>query len=98
MDYGIRSDISRGKANRQKSDQPPQAKKPKVKTRRSAELPIDNNHQWQLANDSPTSFVKGERGTDDHARTSLREADTIASTYCGDTCQMEGQTAREYSR
>uniref|UniRef100_A0A669E4Q3 Heat shock protein 4b n=1 Tax=Oreochromis niloticus TaxID=8128 RepID=A0A669E4Q3_ORENI len=42
-----------------KSDQPPQAKKPKVKTK-VLELPIENNPQWQLANDMLNLFVENE--------------------------------------
>ncbi|XP_043112439.1 heat shock 70 kDa protein 4b [Puntigrus tetrazona] len=42
-----------------KSDQPPQAKKPKVKTK-VLELPIENNPQWQLANDMLNLFVESE--------------------------------------
>uniref|UniRef100_A0A8C1I5Y4 Heat shock protein 4b n=1 Tax=Cyprinus carpio TaxID=7962 RepID=A0A8C1I5Y4_CYPCA len=41
------------------SDQPPQAKKPKVKTK-VLELPIENNPQWQLANDMLNLFVESE--------------------------------------
>ncbi|RXN35181.1 heat shock 70 kDa 4-like protein [Labeo rohita] len=42
-----------------KSDQPPQAKKPKVKTK-VLELPIENNPQWQLAIDMLNLFVESE--------------------------------------
>ncbi|XP_052010786.1 heat shock 70 kDa protein 4b [Xyrauchen texanus] len=42
-----------------KSDQPPQAKKPKVKTK-VLELPIENSPQWQLANDMLNLFVESE--------------------------------------
>lgn len=42
-----------------KSDQPPQAKKPKVKTK-VLDLPIENNPQWQLANDMLNLFVESE--------------------------------------
>uniref|UniRef100_A0A673MZL2 Heat shock 70 kDa protein 4-like n=1 Tax=Sinocyclocheilus rhinocerous TaxID=307959 RepID=A0A673MZL2_9TELE len=42
-----------------KSDQPPQAKKPKVKTK-VLELPIENNPQWQLANDMLNLFMESE--------------------------------------
>ncbi|XP_076147847.1 heat shock 70 kDa protein 4b [Alosa pseudoharengus] len=42
-----------------KSDQPPQAKKPKVKTK-IHELPIENSPQWQLANDMLNLFVENE--------------------------------------
>uniref|UniRef100_A0A671MQ26 Heat shock 70 kDa protein 4-like n=1 Tax=Sinocyclocheilus anshuiensis TaxID=1608454 RepID=A0A671MQ26_9TELE len=42
-----------------KSDQPPQAKKAKVKTK-ALELPIENNPQWQLANDMLNLFVESE--------------------------------------
>uniref|UniRef100_A0A672MPD3 Heat shock 70 kDa protein 4-like n=1 Tax=Sinocyclocheilus grahami TaxID=75366 RepID=A0A672MPD3_SINGR len=42
-----------------KSDQPPQAKKAKVKTK-VLELPIENNPQWQLANDMLNLFVESE--------------------------------------
>ncbi|XP_070769779.1 heat shock 70 kDa protein 4b isoform X2 [Enoplosus armatus] len=42
-----------------KSDQPPQAKKPKVKTK-VLELPIENSPQWQLAEDMLNLFVENE--------------------------------------
>lgn len=42
-----------------KSDQPPQAKKPKVKTK-IHELPIENSPQWQLANEMLNLFVENE--------------------------------------
>ncbi|XP_066524230.1 heat shock 70 kDa protein 4b [Hoplias malabaricus] len=42
-----------------KSDQPPQAKKPKVKTK-VLELPIENNPQWQLAIEMLNLFVENE--------------------------------------
>lgn len=42
-----------------KSDQPPQAKKPKVKTK-TVELPIDNNLHWQLSSDVLNTFVENE--------------------------------------
>uniref|UniRef100_A0A8C6KN35 Heat shock protein 4b n=1 Tax=Nothobranchius furzeri TaxID=105023 RepID=A0A8C6KN35_NOTFU len=42
-----------------KSDQPPQAKKAKVKTK-VMELPIENSPQWQLANDMLNLFVENE--------------------------------------
>lgn len=42
-----------------KSDQPPQAKKPKVKTK-VLELPIENSPQWQLAVDMLNLFVENE--------------------------------------
>uniref|UniRef100_A0AAQ4R6B4 Heat shock protein 4b n=1 Tax=Gasterosteus aculeatus aculeatus TaxID=481459 RepID=A0AAQ4R6B4_GASAC len=42
-----------------KSDQPPQAKKPKVKTK-VVELPIENSPQWQLADDMLNLFVENE--------------------------------------
>ncbi|KAM6953059.1 heat shock 70 kDa protein 4b [Lycodopsis pacificus] len=42
-----------------KTDQPPQAKKPKVKTK-VIELPIDNSPQWQLADDMLNLFVENE--------------------------------------
>uniref|UniRef100_A0A673ATN1 Heat shock 70 kDa protein 4-like n=1 Tax=Sphaeramia orbicularis TaxID=375764 RepID=A0A673ATN1_9TELE len=42
-----------------KSDQPPQAKKPKVKTK-TVELPIENNLQWQLSSDVLNTFVENE--------------------------------------
>jgi len=42
-----------------KSDQPPQAKKPKVKTK-VVELPIENSPQWQLAEDMLNLFVENE--------------------------------------
>uniref|UniRef100_A0A667YJG2 Heat shock protein 4b n=1 Tax=Myripristis murdjan TaxID=586833 RepID=A0A667YJG2_9TELE len=43
----------------EKSDQPPQAKKPKVKTK-VLELPIENSPQWQLADDMLNLFVENE--------------------------------------
>ncbi|XP_033977138.1 heat shock 70 kDa protein 4b isoform X1 [Trematomus bernacchii] len=42
-----------------KADQPPQAKKPKVKTK-VLDLPIENNPQWQLADDMLNLFVENE--------------------------------------
>ncbi|XP_029297900.1 heat shock 70 kDa protein 4b [Cottoperca gobio] len=42
-----------------KSDQPPQAKKPKVKTK-VVDLPIENAPQWQLADDMLNLFVENE--------------------------------------
>ena len=45
-----------------KSDQPPQAKKPKVKTK-VVELPIENSPQWQLADDMLNLFVENEVNT-----------------------------------
>uniref|UniRef100_A0A9J7XDV5 Heat shock protein 4b n=1 Tax=Cyprinus carpio carpio TaxID=630221 RepID=A0A9J7XDV5_CYPCA len=51
-------DTTEGKQEK-KSDQPPQAKKAKVKTK-VLELPIENNPQWQLANDMLNLFVESE--------------------------------------
>lgn len=42
-----------------KSDQPPQAKKPKVKTK-TVDLPIENSLHWQLTNDMLNLFVENE--------------------------------------
>lgn len=42
-----------------KTDQPPQAKKPKVKTK-VVDLPIENSPQWQLADDMLNLFVENE--------------------------------------
>ncbi|TMS17687.1 Heat shock 70 kDa protein 4 [Larimichthys crocea] len=42
-----------------KSDQPPSAKKPKVKTK-VLDLPIENSPQWQLADDMLNLFVENE--------------------------------------
>ncbi|XP_047462877.1 heat shock 70 kDa protein 4a isoform X2 [Mugil cephalus] len=42
-----------------KNDQPPQAKKPKVKTK-TVELPIENNLHWQLSSDELNVFVENE--------------------------------------
>ncbi|KAG9351300.1 hypothetical protein JZ751_022544 [Albula glossodonta] len=42
-----------------KTDQPPQAKKPKVKTK-AVDLPIENSLHWQLANDMLNLFVENE--------------------------------------
>ncbi|XP_062868331.1 heat shock 70 kDa protein 4a [Trichomycterus rosablanca] len=42
-----------------KNDQPPQAKKAKVKTK-TVDLPIENSLQWQLANDMLNLFVENE--------------------------------------
>lgn len=50
------TDESKGE---KKSDQPPQAKKPKVKTK-VLELPIENSPQWQLAFDMLNLFVENE--------------------------------------
>lgn len=47
-------------ANKEKkNDQPPQAKKPKVKTK-TVELPIESNLHWQLSNDVLNVFVENE--------------------------------------
>lgn len=48
-------DAKQGKKN----DQPPQAKKPKVKTK-TVELPIENNLHWQLSDDVLNMFVENE--------------------------------------
>ncbi|KAL4631230.1 heat shock 70 kDa protein 4-like [Arapaima gigas] len=42
-----------------KTDQPPQAKKPKVKTK-TVDLVIENNLHWQLANDMLNFYVENE--------------------------------------
>uniref|UniRef100_A0A4W6EWN0 Heat shock protein 4a n=1 Tax=Lates calcarifer TaxID=8187 RepID=A0A4W6EWN0_LATCA len=42
-----------------KNDQPPQAKKPKVKTK-TVELPIENNLDWQLSSEVLNMFVENE--------------------------------------
>lgn len=42
-----------------KNDQPPQAKKPKVKTK-TVELPIESNLHWQLSSDVLNVFVENE--------------------------------------
>lgn len=42
-----------------KNDQPPQAKKPKVKTK-TVELPIENNLHWQLSVEVLNTFVENE--------------------------------------
>lgn len=42
-----------------KSDQPPQAKKPKVKTK-TVDLPIENSLHWQLPTDALNLFVENE--------------------------------------
>ncbi|XP_059208451.1 heat shock 70 kDa protein 4a [Centropristis striata] len=42
-----------------KNDQPPQAKKPKVKTK-TVDLPIENSLHWQLPNDVLNLFVENE--------------------------------------
>ncbi|TMS14610.1 Heat shock 70 kDa protein 4 [Larimichthys crocea] len=42
-----------------KNDLPPQAKKPKVKTK-TVELPIENNLHWQLSTDVLNMFVENE--------------------------------------
>uniref|UniRef100_A0A9J7ZK43 Heat shock 70 kDa protein 4 n=1 Tax=Cyprinus carpio carpio TaxID=630221 RepID=A0A9J7ZK43_CYPCA len=54
----VQTSAEEGKQEK-KSDQPPQAKKPKVKTK-VLELPIENNPQWQLANDMLNLFVESE--------------------------------------
>ncbi|KAM4620989.1 heat shock 70 kDa protein 4a isoform 1-T1 [Polymixia lowei] len=48
-----------GKQQEKKSDQPPQAKKPKVKTK-TVELPIENDLHWQLSSDMLNLFVENE--------------------------------------
>ncbi|XP_051955603.1 heat shock 70 kDa protein 4-like [Xyrauchen texanus] len=47
------------KQEEKKNDQPPQAKKAKVKTK-TVELPIENSLHWQLANDMLNLFVENE--------------------------------------
>ncbi|XP_070774148.1 heat shock 70 kDa protein 4a isoform X3 [Enoplosus armatus] len=42
-----------------KNDQPPQAKKPKVKTK-TVELPVEDKLHWQLSNDVLNVFVENE--------------------------------------
>lgn len=42
-----------------KNDQPPQAKKPKVKTK-TVDLPVQNNLHWQLPTDVLNMFVENE--------------------------------------
>lgn len=42
-----------------KNDQPPQAKKPKVKTK-TVELPIESNLHWQLSSEVLNVFVENE--------------------------------------
>uniref|UniRef100_A0A673N8I7 Heat shock 70 kDa protein 4-like n=1 Tax=Sinocyclocheilus rhinocerous TaxID=307959 RepID=A0A673N8I7_9TELE len=54
----METSVEEGKQEK-KSDQPPQAKKPKVKTK-VLELPIENNPQWQLANDMLNLFMESE--------------------------------------
>uniref|UniRef100_A0AAY4EFT8 Uncharacterized protein n=1 Tax=Denticeps clupeoides TaxID=299321 RepID=A0AAY4EFT8_9TELE len=55
----IRIDLAEEGKQEKKTDQPPQAKKPKVKTK-ILELPIENSPQWQLANDMLNLFVENE--------------------------------------
>ncbi|XP_076835688.1 heat shock 70 kDa protein 4a [Brachyhypopomus gauderio] len=47
------------KDKEKKTDQPPQAKKAKVKTK-TVDLPIESSLHWQLANDSLLLFVENE--------------------------------------
>uniref|UniRef100_A0A667XCY8 Heat shock protein 4a n=1 Tax=Myripristis murdjan TaxID=586833 RepID=A0A667XCY8_9TELE len=54
----IKTSTEDGKQEK-KTDQPPQAKKPKVKTK-TVELPIENNLHWQLANETLNLFVENE--------------------------------------
>ncbi|XP_022072073.1 heat shock 70 kDa protein 4b [Acanthochromis polyacanthus] len=54
----METNTEEGKSEK-KSDQPPQAKKPKVKTK-VLELPIENSPQWQLADDMLNLFVENE--------------------------------------
>lgn len=56
----VQTSTEEGKQEK-KTDQPPQAKKPKVKTK-VLDLPIENNPQWQLANDMLNLFVESEVG------------------------------------
>uniref|UniRef100_A0A8B9KRF3 Heat shock protein family A (Hsp70) member 4 n=1 Tax=Astyanax mexicanus TaxID=7994 RepID=A0A8B9KRF3_ASTMX len=51
-------DVSENKQEK-KTDQPPQAKKPKVKTK-TVDLPIENSLHWQLSNDMLNLFVENE--------------------------------------
>ncbi|XP_077080913.1 heat shock 70 kDa protein 4a isoform X2 [Siphateles boraxobius] len=61
MDTPAKEDETAPEDNKQekKNDQPPQAKKPKVKTK-TVDLPIENSLQWQLANDMLNLFVENE--------------------------------------
>lgn len=56
--FPFQTTTEEGKSEK-KSDQPPQAKKPKVKTK-VLELPIENSPQWQLADDMLNLFVENE--------------------------------------
>uniref|UniRef100_A0A673JTE3 Heat shock 70 kDa protein 4-like n=1 Tax=Sinocyclocheilus rhinocerous TaxID=307959 RepID=A0A673JTE3_9TELE len=56
--FDLKTSAEEGRQEK-KSDQPPQAKKAKVKTK-VLELPIENNPQWQLANDMLNLFVESE--------------------------------------
>ncbi|XP_074842243.1 heat shock protein 105 kDa [Carettochelys insculpta] len=47
------------KANEKKSDQPPEAKKPKIKVK-NIELPIEANLVWQLGKDLLNMYIKTE--------------------------------------
>lgn len=47
------------KQQEKKNDQPPQAKKPKVKTK-TLELPIESSLDWQLSGEELNLFVENE--------------------------------------
>lgn len=54
----VQTSAEEGKQEK-KTDQPPQAKKAKVKTK-VLDLPIENNPQWQLAIEMLNLFVENE--------------------------------------
>lgn len=54
----VQTSAEEGKQEK-KADQPPQAKKAKVKTK-VLDLPIENNPQWQLAIEMLNLFVENE--------------------------------------
>lgn len=56
--FSLQTTTEDGKPEK-KNDQPPSAKKPKVKTK-TVELPIENSLHWQLANDMLNLFVESE--------------------------------------
>lgn len=50
------------KANEKKVDQPPEAKKPKIKVV-NVELPVEANLVWQLGRDLLNMYIETEVGT-----------------------------------
>lgn len=52
-------DSKQEKQDKKNEQQPPQAKKPKVKTK-TVELPVESKQHWQLTTDMLNMFVENE--------------------------------------